>query len=189
MSKKWIISDLHLGHANILKFSGNLRGGTNSEEHDDWIISQINSVVKKGDLLYICGDVAIDRDSLVKIGRIKGMKILIRGNHDIYATQDYLKYFQQVHGLISFKGTFWISHAPIHPQELRGRYNIHGHVHQNSILGLDGLPDLRYINACVESTYGIPQSLDDLFNKYKEEVYNTKIGLKNEQSKENTTGV
>ena len=83
MSKKWIISDLHLGHANIIKFSGSFRGGTNSEEHDEWLISQINSVVRKCDLLYICGDVALERDSLKKLNKIRGMKILIRGNHDI----------------------------------------------------------------------------------------------------------
>lgn len=178
MSRKYIISDLHLGHQNILKYSGNLRGGTNSDEHDEWLIDQINSVVKKGDLLYILGDVALTEDALKKVSRIKGMKQLVRGNHDIYATQRYLEYFQQVHGLISFKGTFWLSHAPVHPQELRGRYNIHGHVHQNSILGLDGNPDPRYINACVEMTYGVPQSLTDLFEKYKEEVFLAKQAMK-----------
>lgn len=42
--------------------------------------------------------------------------------------------------LFSYKNT-WISHCPIHPQELRNRDgNIHGHLH-NSIV-----PDLRYFN-------------------------------------------
>lgn len=169
MSKKWIISDLHFGHENILKYSGEFRGGSSSEEHDEWLISQINSVAKKGDLLYILGDVAMTEEALKKLSKIKaGQKILIRGNHDVYSTQEYLKYFQQVYGLLKFRGTFWLSHAPIHPLELRGCLNIHGHVHQNSI------PDDRYINACVEMTYGIPQSLDDLFNKHKEQVYKNK---------------
>lgn len=174
-SKKWIISDLHFGHRNILKYSGAFRGGTTPEEHDEWLINQINSVVKKGDLLYICGDIAMEEEALKKVSRIRcGQKILIRGNHDIYSTQEYLKYFQQVQGLISFKGTFWISHAPVHPNELRGRYNIHGHVHQNSITLENGKLDPRYINACVETTYGVPQSLDELFDKHKEEVYNNR---------------
>jgi len=185
MSKKWIISDLHFGHKNILKFSGPLRGGTTSEEHDDWLIHQINSVVKKGDLLYICGDIAMTDEALEKMKRVRGMKILIRGNHDIYAAQKYLEYFQQIHGLISFKGTFWISHAPIHPQELRDRYNIHGHVHQHSILGDDGQPDPRYINACVEMTYGVPQSLDDLFEKHKAEVYQKKAERRAKETQAN----
>lgn len=165
MSKKWIISDLHLGHKNILKYSGPLRGGTTSEEHDVWLIDQINSVVKKGDLLYILGDVAFDYNSLKLVDKIKGMKKLVRGNHDILTANKYLEYFDDIQGLISYKGTFWLSHAPIHPLELRGRLNIYGHVHQHSI------PDERYINACVEMTYGVPQSLDDLFDKHKESVY------------------
>lgn len=172
-SKKWIISDLHFAHKNILKFAGSLRGGTTVKEHDAWLLDQINSVVKKGDLLYILGDIAMDKAGLDSLHKIKcGQKILIRGNHDIYDTKDYLEHFQQVYGLLSFKGTFWFSHAPIHPAELRGRYNIHGHVHQYSI------NDPRYINACVEMTYGVPQSLDDLFEKHKEEVYNNRKAIK-----------
>lgn len=182
MSKKWIISDLHLGHKNILKYSGSLRGSTTSEEHDKWLIDQINSVLKKNDLLYILGDVAFDREGLHKVKKIKCQKILIRGNHDILPAQEYLQYFAQIHGLLSFKGTFWMSHAPIHPAELRGRLNIHGHVHQNSILNEMGEPDPRYINACVEMTYGVPQSLDELFEKYKDQVYQTRKQQREEQN-------
>lgn len=181
MSKKWIISDLHFGHKNILKYSGSLRGGTTSEEHDEWLMDQINSVLKRNDLLYIAGDVAFDEASLHRVKRIKCQKVLIRGNHDILSAQKYLEYFAQIHGLISHKGTFWISHAPIHPQELRGRYNIHGHVHQNSVLDIDNQPDPRYINACVEMTYGVPQSLDDLLEKHRDEVIANRKALYEEK--------
>lgn len=169
-SKKWVISDLHLGHKNILKYSGPLRGGTTPEEHDRWIVEQWNSVVKKSDLVYLLGDVAMNKESLHLVKRLKGQKVLIRGNHDIEPAKIYLEYFTNVHGLYSHKGTFWLSHAPIHPAELRGRINIHGHVHQKSIL-LDNQPDLRYINACVEMTYGIPQDLDALLEKHRVAVW------------------
>lgn len=182
-SKKWVISDLHLGHKNILKYSGEWRGGTTAEEHDEWIISQWNSVVRKQDLVYLLGDVAFGEDSLHLVRRLKGEKKLIRGNHDILTTTSYLKYFNNVYGLYSHKGVFWLSHAPIHPQELRGRLNIHGHVHQNSILIDNEVsichnePDPRYINACVEMSYGVPQSLDDLFEKHKEAVWKARAEL------------
>ncbi len=149
-----------MGHKNILKYSGELRGGTTPEEHDEWIRHQWNSLVTKSDLVYVLGDVAMNNESLAQVARLKGQKILIRGNHDVQDTQTYLKYFQQVYGLLSYRGVFWRSHAPVHPLELRGRFNLHGHVHQNSI------PDDRYINACVEMSYGIPQSLDALYDKY-----------------------
>lgn len=34
----------------------------------------------------------------------------------------------KVYSLVKYKG-FWLSHAPIHPEELRGCKNIHGHCH------------------------------------------------------------
>lgn len=160
-SKKYIISDLHFGHKNIIKYANGLRGGTTMEEHDDWLVDQINSIVTKNDLLYVLGDVSMSRDGLKHMSRLKGNKILIRGNHDVYAVQDYLKHFQQIHGLWRHKDTFWMSHAPIHPGSLRGLFNLHGHVHQNSV------PDENYINCCVEMTYGVPQDLDALTEKYK----------------------
>lgn len=161
---KFVISDLHLGHKNILKYSGALRGGTTSEEHDEWIISQWNSTVKKNDLVYLLGDVAFNLEHYAKLRRMKGEKILVRGNHDVNNVRHLIQYFGDICGLLSYRRTFWMSHAPIHPVELRGRFNIHGHVHQNSI------DDRRYINACVEMSYGIPQNLDELFEKYKDEA-------------------
>lgn len=165
MSNIFFISDLHLGHTNILKFSPS-REGTTIEEHDEWIIDSFNSVVGKKDKTYILGDITFKEDLLKKVGRLNGNKFLIRGNHDTNRTVEYLKYFQEVYGLVKKHG-FWLSHAPIHPQELRGLQNIHGHVHSNSILTLDNLPDLRYINVCVEALNGIPISLDEVNEKYK----------------------
>lgn len=43
MHRKFVISDLHLGHTNMALH----RGFTSVEEHDDYIISKWNSVVNK----------------------------------------------------------------------------------------------------------------------------------------------
>ena len=67
MSNKWVISDLHFGHTNILKFAGDLRGGTTSQEHDEWLITQWNSVVKKVDLVYVLGDAAMNLEAYKNI--------------------------------------------------------------------------------------------------------------------------
>lgn len=157
---RWVISDLHFGHKNILKYSGDLRGGTCSEEHDEWLVEQWNSVVKKSDLVYVLGDAAMSLNAYKNFKRMKGQKLLVRGNHDINNVRHLTDYFTDITGLVRYRGAFWMSHAPIHPDSLRGLYNLHGHVHQNS------LPDDRYINCCVEMSYGVPQNLDELHAKY-----------------------
>ncbi len=86
---------------------------------------------------------------------MKGNKHLILGNHDKFTLETYSQYFNKIHGFMK-KGGFWLSHAPIHPKELRGRVNIHGHVHSKSI------PDPRYFNVSVEALGGIPISMDEI---------------------------
>lgn len=157
----YVISDLHLGHKSILRFSPE-RGGTTVDEHDEWIIEQWNkTVLHKHDVVWILGDVAFSQIALHKVCRLKGYKNLVRGNHDTQSTQAYLKYFNNVFGITKVSG-MWLSHAPIHPQELRGRANVHGHVHNNSIRDVNGELDPRYMNVCVEALNGIPVLLDDL---------------------------
>ncbi len=154
VNNTFFISDLHLGHKNILNFSPQ-RGGTTIAEHDEWIISQWNSVVNKGDTVWVLGDVAFTDDALKLIPKLNGQKMLVRGNHDTQNAKVYLQYFQNIYGLIKRHGV-WLSHSPIHPAELRGRFNVHGHVHHNTI------PDPRYINVCVEALNGVPMSLEQL---------------------------
>lgn len=154
MSETFFISDLHLDHKHILTFSPQ-RGGANIEEHNEWIVERWNSVVTKRDNVWVLGDVCFSKASLKYLPRMRGQKYLVRGNHDQLSTATYLEYFQNVYGLIKKHG-FWLSHAPIHPQELRGKPNLHGHVHANSI------PGSHYVNVCVEALDGVPISLTQL---------------------------
>lgn len=133
MSKKFVISDLHLGHKNILEYSKGLRGGTTPEEHDQWIIDQWNSVVTKHDLVYVLGDVALNKTALHLVKKLRGTKHLVKGNHDIESIKIYLDYFGTIYGIHNFRRVFWMSHAPIHPGSLRGMINLHGHTHQTVV--------------------------------------------------------
>ena len=89
MSKVFFISDLHLGHKNILSFAGDYRGGDTVEEHDEWIVDQWNSVVGKRDVVYVLGDVAFTREGLAKCNRLVGNKKLILRNHDNFPLEEY----------------------------------------------------------------------------------------------------
>ena len=77
------ISDLHLGHYNIIKKLDGRQFET-LEEMDEYIIKQWNSVVKPNDETVILGDFsfynAAKTNEILK--RLNGTKYLIKGNHD-----------------------------------------------------------------------------------------------------------
>lgn len=157
MSKVFFISDLHLGHKLMVSPElTHLRSGASAvDEHDEWIIEQYNRIVTKHDLTWLLGDVCFDKKKLHLLKRLNGSKHLILGNHDQFPMAEYQKYFNKIHGFLKYKGA-WLSHAPINPFQLRGKWNIHGHVHARS------MDDLRYINVCVEALKGCPISWDTL---------------------------
>lgn len=104
------------------------------------------SKLNKRTILFILGDFLFDGSHfeayLHRIAKFPCTIKLVMGNHDsmqLY-TQTIAPNISIQLPLFSCKNT-WISHCPIHPQELRNRDgNIHGHLH-NSIV-----PDLRYFN-------------------------------------------
>lgn len=156
MSRVFLISDLHFGHKRICEFGGqtgvNYRTGDTWQENMHTIIENWNSVVTKRDIVFVLGDVAFNQEGYDAVGELNGRKKLIRGNHDNYfSTEEWLKHFETVEGIVGYKG-YWLTHAPIHPNELRGKKNIHGHLHQHSIRNsYTGEYDPNYINVCCEA--------------------------------------
>ena len=61
----------------------------------------------------------------------------------------------EVYGFVKYK-EFWLSHCPIHPNELRGKVNIHGHVHNKTII------DCNYFNTSCENVDFKPISLENI---------------------------
>ena len=160
MSKIRLISDFHLGHANILKFAP-MRGGTDVQSHSEWLVAQWNSTVHKTDVVWVLWDICFDKKHLKYLKQMHGQKVMLWGNHDKFPVTAYQPYFHQIFGFRK-KWGFWVSHSPIHLCELRGRGNIHGHVHQNSVRKDDGELDERYVNVCVEALNGKPIAIDDV---------------------------
>lgn len=146
MSTVYVTSDWHLGHKNAYKFSGNF---SSKEEREAKIFENYSSVVNKRDVVWFLGDIAFTAEDLELISMLVGTKKLVLGNHDTdkfakgVKFNQILKAFETVHGLVKYKDS-WLSHAPIHPDELQGRFNIHGHVHNST------LKDSKYFNACLE---------------------------------------
>lgn len=145
MSNIWFCSDLHFGHNNIQKFRKHV---TSEEDNRQRILDDWNNLVTKRDTVYVLGDACFTMDTIDSFADLKGEKYLIRGNHDKLNTSVYLKHFKEVYGLLKYK-EFWLSHAPIHPNELRDKVNLHGHVHYETV------KDSNYFNCCVENIYAL----------------------------------
>ena len=160
LSNVWFASDLHIGHTGIAKH----RGFASIEEHDEEIIQNF-SVIGKKDKLFILGDVVWGNKDLPRLKEIPGVKELIIGNHDGLMTKEYLKYFTKVHGFRKYKH-FWLSHAPIHPQEIfRCRGNIHGHLHK----GASTPPlDMPYYNVNVDYNKMLPTNFKWILDSFDE---------------------
>lgn len=143
MANVWFCSDLHFGHKGIERFRG-----LTEEENRYRICHDWDNVVTKRDVVYILGDVCFTTETLHHIMKRPGLKYLVRGNHDNFPNMMYSHYFENIYGLHKYK-EFWLSHAPIHPDELRGKTNLHGHVHHST------LEDKRYFNCCPENLWKI----------------------------------
>ena len=167
MSEVCVVSDLHIGHRNICKYRPEF---SSPEEHNDTLIDNVLGTCGKRDTLWLLGDICfseeydwIYRRFCADIGQVN----LVLGNHDTENKERQrilrtaIEAGVRVHSLVSYKGCL-LSHAPVHQQELRGKYNIHGHMHRRV------LDDPRYYNVCVEHTDWRPVAMRDVISKLKE---------------------
>lgn len=147
-----------------------LRPFQSVEEMNEAMVERWNATVSPRDKVYHLGDVAIPRSGLSYLERLNGRKVLIRGNHDIFKAQDYLRplRFDDIRGVHKLD-TFILSHIPIHPAHLdRYKGNIHGHTHYRRVLTGEGANDERYQCVCVEHTDYRPIALEDVLKKFRD---------------------
>lgn len=142
---RFVISDTHFGHTNAwekFKLADGvtpLRPFTSTEEMDEAMVERWNATVSDNDTVYHLGDVVIARRNLETVKRLKGRKILIRGNHDLFKDKDYYEAgFESLRGCMVFTGKWIMTHIPIHVESLaRFRVNVHGHLHGNQVMELN----------------------------------------------------
>lgn len=172
MKQQFVISDTHFGHANILTFKdndgNNVRTFDNVDEMNETMIDNWNSVVNDCDTVYHLGDVVINKKALSMLHRLKGRKILIKGNHDIFKLKDYTEHFQDIRAykIIAnkkYNTKYVLSHIPVHPNTFDrwGGGNIHGHYHEKRVRLSDNSIDSRYFNVSVEQINYTPMLLDE----------------------------
>lgn len=163
MSVVYVISDTHFGHKNICKYRTEF---SSMEEHDQFIFKNILDTVGKRDTLWMLGDCFFQDHTLdyaVAIAERVQYLNFVPGNHDtdnaerlrLFKHMMDMGLFHKVGSMFNVNG-FWLTHPPIHPAELRGKKNIHGHVHFQSV------PDKNYLNVCCENIGYKPVKFQDL---------------------------
>lgn len=134
-SMVYYTSDLHLGHENVIEMCR--RPFASIDEMDEALIYNWNKRVHRDDTVWILGDLMFraQKPPAEYLGRLKGKKRLILGNHDASWTGEVelSDWFESVDRLAVIqtgngKATLW--HFPMLDGE--GRYLIHGHIHNTT---------------------------------------------------------
>lgn len=140
----FFISDLHLGHHNVLKFDG--RPFKDVQEMHVELIKNWNSVVKDDDIVYNLGDLSFGNDELDKwfLYSVKGKIHHIMGNHDALKSIRKLDRIEKIYEYgteitvedkdsddRSGKTHIIMSHYPILSwnRAHHGSWHLHGHCH------------------------------------------------------------
>lgn len=134
----YFTSDLHLGHANIIRHCG--RPFENVSEMDDALIDNWNMRVHRDDIIYIVGDLIFRaKNPEYYLERLKGKKHLITGNHDKQWIKhvDIGKHFFSVTSFQEIgdgNHKITLCHYPMMSWNgmNRGSYLIFGHIHNNT---------------------------------------------------------
>ena len=164
-------SDLHLGHANIIKHCN--RPFSSVEEMDEHLLSAWNSRVRPNDTVYILGDLIFRSKVPVDsyLSRLRGKKHLIIGNHDKgwMKKTDMSEHFVSVERFAEISDgqhKMTLCHYPLMSWNhiAKGSYMIHGHIHNSRDAMyfplMRQMPNL--LNAGVEINGYHPVKLDEL---------------------------
>lgn len=180
MSNVWFVGDLHLGHRNICKYRPEFK---TTKEHDEFVTERVLSVSNKNsikrDTLVLMGDCFFTEeslDSLRKFRKAFRQIIFVMGNHDSDSPerqQNLISIIKEdlvdkIHACFSKYG-FWFSHSPIHPEELRGKKNVHGHCHNYVITDTE-----KYRCVSLEQINYTPISLEQLRKEMQPTFYKNK---------------
>ena len=138
--KRFFASDLHFNDDRLNLYGRDLRF-KNAKEVNEHIIETWNKTVGKSDLVYLLGDISMDRAGLEILNQLNGEKILIKGNYDIsvenggtslYEINDkiLLKYFSKVVDELDLEiggEMVYLNHFPTNARQ--DIFNICGHIH------------------------------------------------------------
>jgi len=157
----YYISDLHIGHENILRFDN--RPFADVNEMNNKLIENWNARVRSDDTVYILGDFIWAKESEWSsiVGSLGGNKVLIRGNHDPKQFSAATKrMFQEITDLKEIKDSgkhVVMCHYPIpffRASFASTAFMLYGHVHQT--IEYEYIAKLRREVKANSTGYGTP---------------------------------
>lgn len=162
----FVISDLHLGHANIIHYCSRPFLTSDPGEMDHVLIKNWNYTISERDPIYHLGDLRYGHGaSPLKEyrKRLHGIVTFIAGNHDEGEPGSLGSV------LLTHEGTeFLLIHDPAKAPASFGGWVIHGHHHNNNLRQYPFIcPRTRRINVSCEVTGYTPVSLDEIVRRIR----------------------
>ncbi len=156
----FIISDLHLGHANIIRYCSRPFPHGAAGEMDAMLVRNWNCTVAPRDRVFHLGDFSYKsgRDPSWYLRHLNGTVTRIAGNHDDVPES------QQKQVPVTAGGIpFILVHDPADAPPVPGTWVIHGHHHNNDLAAYPFISfEHRRINVSCEVTGYRPVSLTEL---------------------------
>ena len=174
----WFTSDLHLCHDKAFLWSP--RGFKDQFEMNEAIVENWNKVVKKDDLVYDLGDLALTdlAAALPIIKKLNGTHHWILGNHDTKKKVDVIMeecpmVWEEGYAYVLKEGkySFYLSHYPTLTANFddkkfsRHVINLHGHTHQQTNWLQDDNPFMYHVG--MDSHNRTPVHIDEVITDIK----------------------
>jgi len=157
----FVISDLHLGHANIIRYCSRPFLGSDVAEMDSVLIRNWNLAVCRGSRIYFIGDLRYGKGAPSVshyLEQLTGNITFISGNHD----DDTMAGERSV--VIEYDGfRFLLVHDPEDAPSGFDGWILHGHHHNNDLRRYPFInPANRHINVSAEVLGYVPVSLREI---------------------------
>lgn len=176
--KIWFTSDTHFGHHKDFLYKP--RGFQSSEEHDETIIQNWNSVIDYEDEVYHLGDVMLEDNEygINCLKRLNGKIHIIAGNHD---SDTRIELYKQCPNVVEVldgkrikigKNILFLCHWSVNTANydddkpwVKHLINIYGHTHQKTKF-YNNNPYMYCI--CLDAHNNFPVLIDDIIEEVKQ---------------------
>lgn len=163
----WFWSDLHISHANIIKYCA--RPFPSTVEMNKTLITNCLTRVTQDDILIFGGDITMTSiettNALLRV--IPAYKINVLGNHDTHKDKLLKLAVDETAACLELafeNQSIFVSHYPVAERVLEpGQFNLHGHIHNTPLPAALGT-GARHINMSVENTGYAPMELPTLLS-------------------------